>query len=66
MKQAYFITGTDTNAGKTVATIALMRYFQQQGYSVVGMKPVAAGCVWTEVVDSELKGQWQNEDALLR
>jgi dethiobiotin synthetase len=58
MKQGYFITGTDTNAGKTWATIALMRYFKQQGKTVVGMKPVAAGCEMQE-------GQLKNEDALL-
>ncbi len=58
MEQGYFITGTDTNAGKTWATIALMRYFKQQGKTVVGMKPVAAGCVMHN-------GQLKNEDALL-
>jgi len=44
MEQGYFITGTDTNVGKTWATVALMRYFQGNGKSVVGMKPVASGC----------------------
>ena len=44
MEKGYFITGTDTNAGKTWATIALMRYFKQQGKTVAGMKPVASGC----------------------
>ena len=58
MEQGYFITGTDTNAGKTWATIALMRYFKQQGKSVAGMKPVASGCF---IQDGRLK----NEDALL-
>lgn len=58
MKQGYFITGTDTNAGKTWATIALMHYFKQQGKTVAGMKPVAAGCVIQN-------GQLKNEDALL-
>ncbi len=58
MEQGYFITGTDTNAGKTWATIALMRYFKQQGKSVIGMKPVAAGCFMQD-------GQLKNEDALL-
>lgn len=38
-----FIIGTDTAAGKTVVTIALMYWLQQHGYSVVGMKPVATG-----------------------
>jgi dethiobiotin synthetase len=58
MEQGYFITGTDTNAGKTWATIALMRYFIQQGKTVAGMKPVASGC---SIQDGRLK----NADALL-
>ena len=43
----YFITGTDTDVGKTVVTLGLMQYFQQQGLQVVAMKPVAAGCETT-------------------
>ena len=58
MKQGFFITGTDTGVGKTWATVALMRYFKNQGYSVIGMKPVAAGCEWHD-------GILKNEDALL-
>lgn len=58
MKKGYFITGTDTNVGKTWATIALMRYFKSREESVVGMKPVASGC-------SIQDGQLKNEDALL-
>jgi dethiobiotin synthetase len=58
MEKGYFITGTDTNAGKTWAIIALMRYFKQQGKSVAGMKPVASGCFIQD-------GQLKNEDALL-
>ncbi|MDC9729295.1 MAG: dethiobiotin synthase [Methyloprofundus sp.] len=57
MAQGYFVTGTDTEIGKTWASLALMEYFQQQGKVVVGMKPVAAGC---EMLDGQLK----NEDAL--
>lgn len=57
MKKGYFITGTDTNVGKTWVTLALMSYFQKQNLSVVGMKPVSAGC---EKIDKI----WQNEDAL--
>lgn len=44
MEKGYFITGIDTDVGKTWATIAMMRYFKQQGKSVAGMKPVASGC----------------------
>ncbi len=64
MSQSYFITGTDTNVGKTWATIALMRYFKKHGKIVKGMKPVAAGC---ELVASNNAGAatWCNEDALL-
>ena len=58
MERGYFITGTDTDVGKTWATIALMRYFKQQGKTVVGMKPVAAGCTFQG-------GQLKNADALL-
>ena len=58
MTQGYFITGTDTGVGKTWSTIALMQYFKNQGKTVLGMKPVAAGC---ELVEKQLK----NEDALL-
>ncbi|MFI3156566.1 MAG: dethiobiotin synthase [Methylococcaceae bacterium] len=58
MEKGYFITGTDTNVGKTWATIALMRYFKNQGKSVAGMKPVASGCLMQN-------GQLKNEDALL-
>jgi dethiobiotin synthetase len=58
MLKGYFITGTDTHVGKTWATIALMRYFKNQGKSVVGMKPVASGCLMRD-------GKLSNEDALL-
>jgi dethiobiotin synthetase len=58
MGKGYFITGTDTNVGKTWATIALMRYFKIRGKTVVGMKPVASGCAMQD-------GQMKNEDALL-
>ncbi len=57
MKQSYFITGTDTNVGKTWATLTLMAYFKKQNLSVVGMKPVASGC-------EKISGEWRNSDAL--
>lgn len=41
---SYFITGTDTGVGKTLISCALLHGFAAQGKSVVGMKPVAAGC----------------------
>lgn len=47
MIQEWFITGTDTGIGKTQVTLALMRYLQQQGWIVAGMKPIATGCELT-------------------
>ncbi|MDD4929454.1 MAG: dethiobiotin synthase [Gallionella sp.] len=41
---SYFITGTDTNVGKTLVSCALLQGFAAQGLRVAGMKPVAAGC----------------------
>ncbi len=58
MRSGYFVTGTDTEVGKTWVTVSLMRLFRQLGISVAGMKPVAAGCHWQQ-------GQWKNDDALL-
>ena len=53
----FFITGTDTEVGKTFISVGLVSLLQQQGYKTVGMKPIASGCEW-------LDGQWKNEDAL--
>lgn len=57
MAQGYFVTGTDTGIGKTWTSLILMQYFQQKGKTVIGMKPIAAGC-------EMLGGQLKNEDAL--
>ncbi len=45
MPKGYFITGTDTDCGKTEITLGLMHLLQSQGHSVLGMKPVASGAV---------------------
>lgn len=39
-----FITGTDTDCGKTEIALALMEALQRRGLSVAGMKPIASGC----------------------
>ena len=44
MKKAFFITGTDTDAGKTTVAAALLYAAQQQQLSTLAMKPVASGC----------------------
>lgn len=41
--QAFLITGTDTEVGKTLVSCALLRLARRQGYTAVGMKPIAAG-----------------------
>lgn len=51
----FFVTGTDTGVGKTTVTVRLMQQLIAQGFTVIGMKPVASGCEW-------LDGRWQNED----
>ncbi len=57
MKQAFFITGTDTGVGKTYITCKLIQQYIALGYKVIGMKPVAAGCDWVD-------GGWVNDDVL--
>ena len=43
-KNAYFVTGTDTDAGKTLVTEGLLVAARQQGLTTLAIKPVAAGC----------------------
>jgi dethiobiotin synthetase len=47
MTGSVFVTGTDTGVGKTLIACALLRRLARDGSPVVGMKPVAAGCVDT-------------------
>lgn len=59
-KKAYFVTGTDTEIGKTLVSCALLQFLATAGLECVGMKPIASGA---DLVD----GVWTNEDvALLR
>ena len=51
-----YVTGTDTDAGKTWVSAALLHVLRREGRAV-GMKPVASGCAWTA------EG-WRNADAL--
>ena len=50
-----FVTGTDTGVGKTLVSCALIHGLSQQGMTVGGMKPVAAGA-------SLQNREWHNED----
>lgn len=57
MTLRYYITGTDTGIGKTVASVALLHALRARGLRAVGMKPVASGC-------ERVGGEWRNEDAI--
>ena len=43
----YFITGTDTDCGKTLVTLGFMQLCRERGLTTAGMKPVAAGALRT-------------------
>ena len=58
MKEIFFITGTDTDVGKTYIACQLLRAAQQQGLRILGLKPLAAGA-------EKIDGEWRNEDAVL-
>jgi dethiobiotin synthetase len=53
----YFITGTDTDCGKTYVSCQLLDYFKRKNRQALALKPVASGCLKT-------KGQLQSEDVL--
>ncbi len=44
LRFAGFVTGTDTDVGKTLVAAALLELCRARGWKSVGMKPVAAGC----------------------
>ncbi|MBI4948969.1 MAG: dethiobiotin synthase [Deltaproteobacteria bacterium] len=44
MARAFFITGTDTNVGKTFVSILIARALKARGIDVGVMKPVETGC----------------------
>jgi len=55
MSIGFFVTGTDTNVGKTLVSCSLIHAFAKTRRSVVGMKPIAAGCE---------NGRWLDVDQL--
>ena len=52
-----FVTGTDTEIGKTVVSSLLIKILAEEGLQVIGMKPVASGA-------HEVDGILKNDDAL--
>lgn len=57
IKGGVFITGTDTEVGKTWVSCAMLSALKTAGYPAFGVKPVAAGA-------QQIQGEWRNEDAL--
>ena len=57
-KKVLFITGTDTDIGKTLIATGLLEAANNQGKKTAAIKPVAAGC-------SDTGEGPQNEDALM-
>ena len=55
--QTFYITGTDTDAGKTWVTAECLKALSVNGRKAVGMKPIASGC---EMSSDGLR----NDDAL--
>ena len=56
MQFGCFVTGTDTDIGKTLIAAALLHKCREQGWRALGMKPVAAGCT------PDAAGIWRNAD----
>ncbi len=56
-QRGIFVTGTDTEVGKTYVSCALLDMLRRQGVRTTAMKPVASGA-------EKIKGQYVNEDAL--
>ena len=55
---AFFVTGTDTEIGKSLGSATLLHAFAARGRRVAGMKPIAAGAVWAG-------DHWHNDDVAL-
>ncbi|KTC86807.1 dethiobiotin synthase [Legionella brunensis] len=51
----FFITGTDTDCGKTYVTCQLLDYLKNFEKKILAIKPVASGCI-------EINGQLLSED----
>lgn len=57
-QKKWFITGTDTDVGKTVVATTLLKACIDAGYTTAALKPIAAGGL-------SIDGGYFNEDALL-
>lgn len=57
-RKTYFVTGTDTGVGKTIAAAAILEAARSAGKRTLAMKPIASGC-------DDTPDGLRNEDALL-
>src|SRR3990167_10425577 len=58
MTKALFITGTDTDIGKTFVSCLLLKAFNAIGLKTFGIKPIASGG------ERDDEGKIKNQDAL--
>lgn len=63
----YFLTGTDTDVGKTVVSCALLQAANKKGYQTAGYKPVASGSTITPegIRNGDALALWHNSTAPL-
>ncbi|VAX07911.1 Dethiobiotin synthetase [hydrothermal vent metagenome] len=57
MQRGIFVTGTDTEVGKTYVSCALLHMLDRQGVRTTAMKPVASGA-------EKIEDHYVNDDAL--
>lgn len=57
-RKTYFVTGTDTEVGKTLVSAALLYAARREGLRTLALKPIAAGC-------DDTRDGLRNEDALM-
>jgi dethiobiotin synthetase len=57
VRKRFFVTGIDTDAGKTYVTVGLLEAAKRAGLKSLGLKPIAAGA-------DRIKGSLRNDDAL--
>lgn len=53
-----FVTGTDTEVGKTYITCKILQQFKERNLKAVGLKPISSGHI-------KIEGNFVNEDAYL-
>lgn len=56
-RQIYFVTGTDTDVGKTHVSALLLARAAAQGQRCFAIKPISAGC------EQNAQGEWESADA---